>query len=153
MPIAVGQLAPDFMLKDQNQKEIRLSEFAGKRNVVLIFYPLDFSPVCTNEHACFVNDMKRFESLDAQVLGLSVDSVWAHKAFADKMGIRYPLLADFHPKGAVADKFGVYLSEKGITGRAIAIINKAGKVAWFKNYDIPVVPDMKEVEQALAGVK
>jgi peroxiredoxin len=153
MPIAVGQLAPDFMLKDQNQKEIRLSEFAGKRNVVLIFYPLDFSPVCTNEHACFVNDMKRFESLDAQVLGLSVDSVWAHKAFADKMGIQYPLLADFHPKGAVADKFGVYLSEKGITGRAIAIINKAGKVAWFKNYDIPVVPDMKEVEQALAGVK
>jgi peroxiredoxin len=153
MPIAVGQLAPDFMLKDQNQKEIRLSEFAGKRNVVLIFYPLDFSPVCTNEHACFVNDMKRFESLDAQVLGLSVDSVWAHKAFADKMGIRYPLLADFHPKGAVADKFGVYLSEKGITGRAIAIINKTGKIAWFKNYDIPVVPDMKEVEQALAGVK
>jgi peroxiredoxin len=153
MPIAVGQLAPDFILKDQNQKEIRLSEFAGKRNVVLIFYPLDFSPVCTNEHACFVNDMKRFESLDAQVLGLSVDSVWAHKAFADKMGIQYPLLADFHPKGAVADKFGVYLSEKGITGRAIAIINKAGKVAWFKNYDIPVVPDMKEVEQALAGVK
>jgi peroxiredoxin len=153
MPIAVGQLAPDFMLKDQNQKEIRLSEFAGKRNVVLIFYPLDFSPVCTNEHACFVNDMKRFESLDAQVLGLSVDSVWAHKAFADKMGIRYPLLADFHPKGAVADKFGVYLSEKGLTGRAIAIINKTGKIAWFKNYDIPVVPDMKEVEQALAGVK
>jgi peroxiredoxin len=153
MPIAVGQPAPDFILKDQNQKEIRLSEFAGKRNVVLIFYPLDFSPVCTNEHACFVNDMKRFESLDAQVLGLSVDSAWAHKAFADKMGIRYPLLADFHPKGAVADKFGVYLSEKGITGRAIAIINKTGKIAWFKNYDIPVVPDMKEVEQALAGVK
>jgi peroxiredoxin len=121
--------------------------------VVLIFYPLDFSPICTNEHACFVNDMKQFEKLDAQVLGLSVDSVWAHKAFAEKMGISYPLLADFHPKGAVADKFGMYLSEKGITGRAIAIINKAGKIAWFKNYDIPVVPDMKEVGQALAAVK
>ena len=97
--------------------------------------------------------MKQFEKLDAQVLGLSVDSVWAHKAFAEKMGISYPLLADFHPKGAVADKFGMYLSEKGITGRAIAIINKAGKIAWFKNYDIPVVPDMNEVAQALAAVK
>jgi len=118
MPIAVGQPAPDFTLKDQSQKEIKLSDFAGKRNVVLIFYPLDFSPICTNEHACFVNDMKQFEKLDAQVLGLSVDSVWAHKAFAEKMGISYPLLADFHPKGAVADKFGMYLSEKGITGRA-----------------------------------
>jgi peroxiredoxin len=153
MPIAVGQPAPDFILKDQNQKEVKLSDFAGKRNVVLIFYPLDFSPICTNEHACFVNDMKQFEKLDAQVLGLSVDSVWAHRAFAEKMGISYPLLADFHPKGAVADRFGMYLADKGITGRAIAIINKAGKVAWLKNYDIPVVPDMKEVEQALTGVK
>ena len=153
MPIAVGQTAPDFTLKDQSQKEIKLADFSGKRNVVLIFYPLDFSPICTNEHACFVNDLKQFEKLDAQVLGLSVDSVWAHKAFAEKMGISYPLLADFHPKGAVADKFGMYLPEKGITGRAIAIIDKAGKIAWFKNYDIPVVPDMKEVAQALEAVK
>jgi mycoredoxin-dependent peroxiredoxin len=152
MPIAVGQSAPDFALKDQSQKEIKLSDFTGKRNIVLIFYPLDFSPICTNEHACFVNDMKQFETLDAQVLGLSVDSVWAHKAFAEKMGITYPLLADFNPRGAVADKFGVYLADKGITGRAIAIINKAGKIAWFKNYDIPVVPDMKEVAQALTAV-
>ena len=141
------------VFSNQSQKEIKLSDFAGKRNVVLIFYPLDFSPICTNEHACFVNDMKQFEKLEAQVLGLSVDSVWAHKAFAEKMGIAYPLLADFNPRGAVADKFGMYLAEKGITGRAIAIINKAGKIAWFKNYDIPVVPDMKEVAQALEGVK
>ena len=153
MPIGVGNNAPEFTLKDQSQKEVKLSDFAGKRNVVLIFYPLDFSPICTNEHACFVNDMKQFEKLDAQVLGLSVDSVWAHKAFAEKMGIHYPLLADFHPKGAVADKYGMYLSEKGITGRAIAIINKAGKVAWFKNYDIPVVPDMNDVAKALSAVK
>ena len=153
MPIAVGQPAPEFTLKDQNQKEVKLGDFVGKRNVVLIFYPLDFSPVCTNEHACFVNGLKQFEKLDAQVLGLSVDSMWTHKAFAEKMGISYPLLADFHPKGAVADKFGVYLADKGITGRAVAIINKAGQIAWFKNYDIPVVPDMNEVAQALAGVK
>jgi peroxiredoxin len=150
MPIAIGQPAPQFTLKDQNQKDIKLADFAGKRNVVLVFYPLDFSPVCTNEHACLVNDLKQFEKLDAQVLGLSVDSVWAHKAFAEKMRISYPLLADFHPKGAVADKFGVYLADKGITGRAVVIINKAGNIAWFKNYDIPVVPDMSEVGQALS---
>jgi peroxiredoxin len=153
MPIAVGQPAPDFTLKDQSQKEVKLADFVGKRNVVLMFYPLDFSPVCTNEHACFVNDLKQFEKLDAQVLGLSVDSAWAHKAFAEKMGINYPLLADFHPRGAVADKFGMYLPDKGITGRGIAIIDKGGKIAWFKNYDIPVLPDINEVAQALAEVK
>src|SRR6202046_1139197 len=147
MPATIGAPAPEFTLKDQDQKEVKLSDFRGKKNVVLVFYPLDFSPVCTNEHACMVNDMKQFEALDAQVLGLSVDSSWAHKAFAEKMGITYPLLAGFNPRGAGADQFGVYLAEKGITGRAIAIIDKAGKIAWFKNYDIPVLPDMKEVAQ------
>ena len=153
MPIAVGQAAPDFVLRDQNQKEVKLSDFKGKKNVVLVFYPLDWSPVCTTEHACFVADMKKFEQLDAQVLGVSVDSVWSHKAYAEKMGISYPLLADFHPRGAMAERYGVYLAEKGITGRAIAIVNKAGNVAWFKQYDIPQVPDLAEVAQALAGVK
>src|ERR1700681_1434770 len=153
MPIAVGQPAPEFTLKDQNQKEIKLSDFAGKRNVVLMFYPLDFSPICTNEHACFVNDLKQFEKLDAQVLGLSVDSVWAHKAFAEKMGISYPLLADFHPKGAVADKFGMYNPEREMTGRAIAIIDKSGKIAWFKNYEYPNAPEMSDVAVALEAVK
>jgi peroxiredoxin len=97
--------------------------------------------------------MKRFEQLDAQVLGISVDSVWSHKAYAEKMGIHYPLLADFQPRGAASDKFGIYLSDRGITGRAIAIIDRAGKVAWFKQYDIPTVPDIQEVAQALAQVK
>jgi len=153
MPIAVGQAAPDFSLKDQNQKEVKLLDFAGKKNVVLVFYPLDWSPVCTNEHVCFRNDMKQFEQLDAAVLGVSVDSVWSHKAFAEKMGIQYSLLADFQPRGAVAEKYGVFLAEKGITGRAIVLINKQGKVAWVKNYDIPVVPDVQEVAQALQQVK
>ena len=153
MAISVGAAAPDFALKDQSQKEVKLSDFKGKKNVVMVFYPLDWSPVCTNEHVCLVNDMKRFEQLDAQVLGLSVDSVWSHKAFAEKMGITYPLLADFQPRGAVAEKYGVYLADKGITGRAIAIVDRGDKIAWFKNYDIPTVPDVKEVSEALAGVK
>jgi peroxiredoxin len=153
MSISVGQKAPDFTLQNQDKKEVKLSDYAGKKNVVLMWYPLDFSPVCTNEHACMVNDMKSFETLDAEVLGISVDSLWAHKAFADKMGIKYSLLADFHPKGAVSEKYGTYLADKGITGRAIAIVNKEGNVAWFKNYDIPVVPDIKEVAAALTQVK
>jgi mycoredoxin-dependent peroxiredoxin len=153
MSIAVGQTAPEFALKDQSQKEVKLSDFAGKKNVVLVFYPLDWSPTCTNEHACFVNDMKQFETLDAEVLGVSVDSVWSHKAYAEKMGIKYSLLADFHPKGAMSEKYGVYMSDRGITGRSIIIIDKAGKVAWVKNYDIPVVPDVKEVATALGLVK
>jgi peroxiredoxin len=153
MAIAVGAAVPDFTLRDQSQKEVKLSDFKGSKNVVLMFYPLDWSPVCTNEHACFVNDMKRFESLDAQVLGVSVDSVWSHKAFAEKMGIHYPLLADFHPRGAVGDIFGVYLADKGITGRAVAVVDRNGKLAWFKDYGIPNVPDVKEVADVLAGIK
>ena len=153
MAIAVGQTAPDFTLPNQDKKEVKLSDFAGKKNVVLVWYPLDWSPTCTNEHACFVNDMKSFDQLDAEVLGVSVESVWSHKAYADKMGIKYSLLADFHPKGAMSEKYGIYLADKGITGRAIAIVNKQGRVAWFKNYDIPVVPDVKEVASALSQVK
>ena len=153
MSISAGQTAPDFTLPNQDKKEVKLSDFAGKKNVVLVFYPLDWSPVCTNEHVCLVNDMKAFETLDAEVLGVSVDSVWSHKAFADKMGIKYSLLADFHPKGAMSEKYGVYLADKGITGRAIVIVGRNGKVAWIKNYDIPVVPDVKEVAAALGQVK
>jgi peroxiredoxin len=153
MSLAVGQKAPEFVLKDQNQTEVKLSDFAGKKNVVLVFYPLDWSPVCTKEHVCIVNGMKPFESLHAEVLGVSVDSGWSHKAYAEKMGITYPLLADFHPKGAVSEKYGVYLAEKGISGRAIFIVDKNGKVAWAKIYDIPSVPDINEVAAALANVK
>lgn len=153
MSATVGAPAPDFTLKDQNQQDVSLSGFRGRKRVVIVFYPLDWSPVCTKEHACLVNDMKRFDQLDAQVLGLSVDSVWSHKAYAEKMGIHYPLLADFQPRGAVAEKYGVFLAEKGITGRAISIIDREGKLAWHKNYDIPVVPAVDEVAKALEEVK
>jgi peroxiredoxin len=153
MGISPGQAAPEFVLKDQNQQEIKLADFRGRRNVVLLFYPLDWSPVCTSEHACMANDLAQFEKLDAAVLGLSVDSVWSHKAFAEKLGIKYSLLADFHPRGAVAEKYGMYLPEKGITGRAITIIDKKGNVAWHKQYDIPQAPDIQEVAAALAKVE
>jgi mycoredoxin-dependent peroxiredoxin len=151
MAIAVGQTAPEFMLKDQDQKDIRLSDLRGKP-VVLMFYPLDWSPVCTDEHACFVKSLGDFAKLNAEVLGLSVDSVWSHKAFAEKMGITYSLLADFHPRGEAAHKFGLYHADKGITGRAIIIIDKDGKIAWIKNYGFGEAPSTKEVAEALAKI-
>src|ERR1700721_2309464 len=153
MSATVGAPAPEFSLKDQDQKEVKLSDYRGKKRVVLIFYPLDWSPVCTKEHVCIVNDKKQFEQLDAQVLGLSVHSGWSHKAYPEKMGIQYPLLADFQPRGAVAAKYGVYLEDKGITGRAISIIDRDGKLAWQKNNELPVVRDLKDVPKALAAVK
>ncbi len=144
----IGDAAPDFTLKAQDDQVYSLNDFRGKP-VVLVFYPLDFSPVCTNEHACFVNDMARFNELDAQVFGISVDSVWTHKAFAQKMGITYPLLADFHPKGAVAESYGVYLADKGIASRTIFLIDRDGKVADIYGVDTPVLPDVEHVIEAL----
>ena len=129
MAIAVGQGAPEFTLKDQSQKDVKLADYRGK-NVVIIFYPLDWSPTCTNEHECFVNELKQFEQLNAQVLGLSVDSVWSHKAFAEKMEhSHYPLLGGFAiQRGATGRQvYGVYHSDKGISGRAIAIVDKNGE--------------------------
>lgn len=152
MPIEVGQKAPEFTLKDQNQKEVSLKDLHGK-NVVLAFYPLDFSPVCSKEHACFHDDWSQFQGLNAEVLGISVDSAWAHKAFAEKLGIPYRLLADFHPKGAVAGKFGLYLEDKGITNRATVIIDKEGVVRYVKVYDIPQQRENKELVEALGKLK
>lgn len=148
MAVQVGQPAPDFTLKDQDQRDVRLTDFRGQ-NVVLLFYPLDWSPVCTNEHACFVNELKRFEQLNARILGISVDSVWSHKAWAEKLGLGYPLLADFHPKGAVARQYGFYLEDKGIAARAIVVVDRQGRVAWAKQYEILQVPDVGEVAAVL----
>ncbi len=148
MPIAVGQKAPEFTLKNQNGQEVKLADLRGQ-NVVLAFYPLDFSPVCSKEHACFVNDLKQFEGLNAKVLGVSVDSFYAHKAYADKMRISYPLLSDFHPKGEVARKFGLYLEDKGMTNRATVILDKDGVVRYVKLYDIPQQRDNQELVNEL----
>jgi peroxiredoxin len=152
MPIAVGQKAPDFQLKDQNQNDVALKDLLG-RNVVLAFYPLDFSPVCSKEHACFKDDFSRFDGLNAEVVGISVDSTWAHKAFADKLGIKYRLLADFHPRGEVAKKFGLYLEDKGITNRATVVLDKDGVVRHLKVYDIPQQPENAELIEVLGRLK
>lgn len=143
-PIRVGSPAPDFELPSSELgdngkpgRPIRLSDYRGKRVVVLAFYPLDFSPVCSVENACFQKTAHRYEQADAQVLGISVDSAWTHAAFAKELGLGYPLLADFHPKGEVARKYGLYLEESGITARATVVIGKDGLVKMVQVQQIP----------------
>ena len=147
--VQVGQLAPDFALPDQDKQTHRLSDYRG-RPVVLLFYPLDFSPVCSEEHAaCVRNALAAFNELDAQVFGISVDSTWAHKAFAQQQGITYPLLADLHPKGEVCRRYGVYLEDQGICDRAVVVVAPDGKVAEFIEVGIPNVPDFDQVVEAV----
>ena len=155
MAIQVGTDAPDFELPSNELeggrpgKKVKLSDFRGKKNVVLAFYPLDFSPVCSGEHACFVEDFSDFEKAGAQVLGISVDSVWTHMAFAKQLKLSYPLLADFQPRGDVAAKYGLFLADKGITARATVIVDKSGKVAWVKEQAIPEARDDQAILEEL----
>lgn len=142
--IKKGDTAPDFELQGNDDQQHSLAKYKGKP-VVLAFYPLDFSPVCTNEHTCFVNDLAQFNAADAMVLGVSVDSRWAHKAFAAKLGITYPLLADFHPKGAVGAKYGVYDETKGIARRVTVVIDREGKVVDAIDHGIPNVPATADI--------
>ncbi len=147
--VQVGQPAPDFALPDQDKNIHRLSDYRGKP-VVLLFYPLDFSPVCSDEHAACVRDvLSVFNELDAQVLGISVDSTWAHKAFAQQQGITYPLLADFHPKGEVGRKYGVYLEDQGICDRVVVVVAPDGTVAEVIDVGIPNLPDFDQVVEAV----
>ena len=121
----VGQPAPDFALQSTEGREITLSEFKGKKKVVLAFYPLDFSPVCSVQIPDYDEHHADFEKAGAVVLGISRDSVFAHKAWQEHLGLaRVPLLADM--KGEAAGKYGVYLADKGISGRAIFVIDQEG---------------------------
>lgn len=154
--IQVGTDAPDFELPSNELtpegkpgKKIKLSDFRGKKHVVLAFYPLDFSPTCSKEHGCFKEDIRGLESADAQVLGISVDSAWTHQAFAKSIGITYPLLADFHPKGAVAKSFGLFEEERGFTSRATVIVDKAGKVSFVENHGLGNARDDAKILEAL----
>jgi peroxiredoxin len=146
--ITAGTAAPAFALVGNDFETHSLADYAGKR-VLLVFYPLDFSPVCTNEMGCFMADLSAFNDAGVQVLGVSVDSKWAHKAFAASQDLSFPLLADFHPKGAVAQAYGTYNDKAGISNRAIVLIGEDGNVAKTWTYDIPQLPDVKEV---LAGL-
>lgn len=124
-----GQRAPEFSLPGSPEHQTKLRDFHG-RPVVLAFYPADFSPVCTDQMALYQAIMSQFTMFNAALLGISVDGIWCHRAFADSRKIQYPLLSDFEPKGAVASDYGVYDTGQGTADRALFVLDSDGVVAW-----------------------
>ncbi len=148
-----GDDAPDFELRSHRGASVKLSDFRGKKNVVLAFHPLAFTPVCANQMTGYESDLARFERAGAAVLGISVDAQPAKAAWAKTLGpISYDLLSDFHPHGEAAQKYGVFRAKDGISERAIFVVDKQGKIAWSKVYPIPEQPKNEEVLQALQGL-
>ena len=127
--IQPGMAAPDFSLPSSLGTEIRLSDFSGQP-VILAFYPSDWSPVCSDQMVLYNEVLPMFEEFGAQLLGISVDGVWSHRAFAEEKQIGFPLLSDFEPKGAVAKSYGVFRDKRGTTERALFVIDGKGIVRW-----------------------
>ena len=124
-----GSQAPDFTLPDQDGKKVSLEDLRGKRTV-LVFYPLDFSPVCTDQLNVYNEVLGELEAEGVQMYGVSVDSAYAHSAFQQQLGIRIPLLADFHPKGAVCKAYGFYDERWGSSARALVMIGPDLAIEW-----------------------
>lgn len=147
-PIAAGASAPDFRLQDQNSKEFHLGDHLGHKMVILFFYPLDWSPTCSSENACFTQSLSRFSQF-GEVAAVSIDSAYCHRAWAEKLGLKHRLLSDMHR--AVTKAYGLYFPDANISRRATVVIGKDGKVAWVKvEDDITKERDYAEVEAVLA---
>jgi peroxiredoxin len=147
-PIAPGNPAPDFSLPSAPDKRTGLAEFRG-RPVILAFYPADWSPVCGDQMALYNEVRGEFEKHGAQLLGISVDGAWCHKAFAESRKLRFPLLADFEPKGDVSRRYGAYRSQDGFSERALFVIDRAGMVAWSYLSPVGVNPGADGILDAL----
>lgn len=145
--IGVGETAPDFTLMDQDKNEWTLSEALKKGDVVLCFYPLDFSPVCSTEMKCVTDEMGRFSDKGAQVVGISCDSFFAHKAWKEQLGLSQTLLADMHRK--VCRAYGLYFEPLNVAARGTVVVGKDGKVKWVQARELKNAMSLDEV---LAGV-
>lgn len=143
-----GDTAPDFELNATPDQKIKLKDFKGK-NVILAFYPADWSPVCSDQMALYNEMLKYFNKYDAQIFGVSVDSVWCHLAFEENRKLHFPLLADFEPKGAVSKAYGVYDDEVGESKRVLFVIDKEGKIAWSYLSPVAVNPGADGILDAL----
>lgn len=151
--LKVGDTAPDFTLKDQDGHDVSLASFRGRKNVVLIFHPLAFTSICSVQMPGYNKELQTFEGLDTQVLGLSVDSSPAHRAWAEMLGgIDYPMLADFYPHGEVAKKYGVLLPE-GISERATIVIDKQGIVRGIEVHEMGTLPDHDKLLETLRSLQ
>ncbi len=147
--IEPGTKAPDFRLADQDGKPVSPADFAGRR-LVLAFYPLDFSPVCTDQLSIYQEILGEIAKRDAALVGVSVDSYPCHAAFREKLGLTMPLLADFHPKGTVCDAYGAYLPEYGHANRSLVLIGADGTVLWSHAAPTPLeIPGANLIFDAL----
>jgi peroxiredoxin len=148
--VEVGQLAPDFTLVDQHGEQVSLSQFRGHQNVVLLFFPFAFSGTCTGELCTIRDRFPTFVNDDTVTLAVSVDHKFAQRAFADKEGLEFPLLADFWPHGEVAETYGVFVEDKGAAKRGTFIIDKDGVVRWSVIHEMGEARDADEYEKVLA---
>jgi peroxiredoxin len=128
MTIGVGTQAPNFTLRDQNNEEVSLSSFRGDKAVLLVFYPLAFTGICTGELCAVRDDLETFQNDDVQVMAVSVDSTYSHKIFAARERYTFPLLSDFWPHGAVAQAYGVFNEKSGFSNRGTFLIDRDGVV-------------------------
>jgi peroxiredoxin len=150
MAVDVGQEAPDFELKDQHGKSVRISSFRGGKNVVLVFYPLAFSGVCSGEMAAMRDEFPEASRDDVELLTVSVDSSFSHRAWSDQENFGFGLLSDFWPHGDVAKLYGVFDEDRGVSTRGTFIIDKSGVVRWKVVNPIPQARDIAEYQKALA---
>jgi peroxiredoxin len=147
----VGQVAPDFRLRGPGGSRITLSEFRGQKPVVLIFYPLAFSPVCSHQLPEVQAALPRFDAAGAAVLGISVDSHHANTAFAKSLGLDFPLLSDFSREASAA--YGVLVPAAGFSGRALFVVDRDGRIAWREiSENMGDVAQIPSVEKALAAL-
>lgn len=145
--VEVGQKAPDFTLPAPGGRKVSLSDYLGKKNVVLAFYPLDWSPICSLQLPSLQQQYSAFVDSNTAVLGISIDSVYSHSAFARELGLKFDLLADFNPKGEVARRYGVYREADGYNDRATVIVDKEGIVRFKQVHPIKEIPDVAEILQ------
>jgi peroxiredoxin (alkyl hydroperoxide reductase subunit C) len=151
--LSVGQAAPDFTLKDQNGVPVSLSEFLGRKNVVLVFYPFAFSGICTGELCEIRDNLGAFVGDDVQVLAISCDHMFSQRAWADKEGYFFPLLSDFWPHGQVARDFGVFNEKAGAAVRGTFLIDRQGIVRWSLVNGIGQARDFSGYHEALAQLR
>lgn len=146
-----GLVAPQFSLKATPDQSVSLADFRG-RPVILAFYPADWSPVCGDQMSLYNELLDEFRRHDAQLLGISVDGVWCHLAFAEQNRLRFPLLADFEPKGEVARAYGAYDASTGTCGRALFVLDRDGRIAWSYRSPIGVNPGADGIIEALTRI-
>jgi peroxiredoxin len=146
--LEAGMRAPDFEIHSTPDQLVSLSDFRGK-NVILAFYPADWSPVCGDQLALYNEILSEFHKLGAELIGISVDGAWCHAAFADARRLHFPLLSDFEPKGAVARSYGVYRGKDGHSERALFVIDADGIIRWSYCSPVGVNPGADGILEAL----